>query len=278
MTNQTTTDPKSSAGAWGIVALGFMTLALAFTVRGSLSLAMPVWQSEFCWSRGFISGIAAVALLVMAVVAPFAGGLVDRRGSRPLLIFGLAAIGLGVVLVAAARPGMASWLLPVGFAGIGAIGFGTIAQHVVAAAIAQRVEQNRGLAVGIGTAGSTAGQLLLMPVLAFFMQSGEWRMAFLLLGAACFLLIPVTWRALSSRIPSSTGGDELHGKADGSKGLRSDLGTLLRNPVFHAIFWSYTICGFTTSGVIETHLMPYASLCGFGPVFRAPPPMACSPP
>src|SRR5258708_33179295 len=74
MTNQTTTDPKSSAGAWGIVVLGFMTLALAFTVRGSLSLAMPVWQSEFGWSRGFISGIAAVALLVMAVVAPFAGG------------------------------------------------------------------------------------------------------------------------------------------------------------------------------------------------------------
>src|SRR5258706_15871809 len=101
MTNQTTTDPKSSAGAWGIVALGFMTLALAFTVRGSLSLAMPVWQSEFCWSRGFISGIAAVALLVMAVVPPFARGVVDRRGSRPPPFFWLAALRLGGVLVAA---------------------------------------------------------------------------------------------------------------------------------------------------------------------------------
>ncbi|MBI1285588.1 MAG: MFS transporter [Thiobacillus sp.] len=266
MSKHAAINPKNGAGAWGVVALGFMTLALAFTVRGSLSLAMPVWQSEFGWSRGFISGIAAVALLVMAVVAPFAGGLVDRRGSRPLLIFGLAAIGLGVALVAIAQPGVTAWLLPIGFAGIGAIGFGTIAQHVVAAAIAQRVEQNRGLAVGIGTAGSTAGQLLLMPVLAFFMQSGEWRTPFLLLALACFLLIPVTWRALSSRGPTSTAGDQLHGEADGRKGLRSDLGTLLRSPVFHAIFWSYTICGFTTSGVIETHLMPYASLCGFGPV------------
>src|SRR5258708_31390681 len=84
MTNQTTTDPKSSAGAWGIVVLGFMTLALAFTVRGSLSLAMPVWQSEFGWSRGFISGIAAVALLVMAVVAPLARGVCRAAaGVRP---------------------------------------------------------------------------------------------------------------------------------------------------------------------------------------------------
>src|SRR3546814_9219947 len=41
---------------------------------------------------------------------------------------------------------------------------------------------------------------------------------------------------------------------------------LVISPSFHSIFWSYTICGFTTSGVIETHLMPYAALCGFPPV------------
>ena len=29
------------------------------------------------------------------------------------------------------------------------------------------------------------------------------------------------------------------------------------------LFWSYLICGYTTSGVIETHLLPYASFCGF---------------
>jgi hypothetical protein len=32
------------------------------------------------------------------------------------------------------------------------------------------------------------------------------------------------------------------------------------------MFGSYAICGFTTSSVIETHLMPYAAICGFGPV------------
>ena len=266
MTNRIATRAKIGAGTWGVVALGFMTLALAFTVRSSLSLAMPVWQSEFGWTRGFISGIAAVVLLVMAVVAPFAGGLVDRRGSRPLLLFGLAAIGIGVGLVALARPETTSWLLPIGFAGVGAIGFGTIAQHVVAAAIAQRIEQNRGLAVGIGTAGSTAGQLLLMPVLAFFIQGGDWRLAFGLLAAACFLLVPVTWRALGRADRYRRRANASDGEADGRRSLRDDLAALLRSPVFHAVFWSYAICGFTTSGVIETHLMPYASLCGFGPV------------
>ncbi|TCQ99050.1 MFS transporter [Neorhizobium sp. JUb45] len=195
---------KSKVGAWGGVVLGFLTLALAFTVRGSLSLAMPAWQTEFGWSRSFISGIAAAALLVIAVVAPFAGSFVDRRGSRPLLVFGLAAIGSGVVLGASAQAGSTSWLLPIGFAAIGALGFGTIAQHVVAAAITQRIEHNRGLAVGIGTAGSTAGQLLLMPALAFLMQRGEWRLAFLLLAASCFILIPVAWRVLAADGKTST--------------------------------------------------------------------------
>jgi MFS family permease len=41
---------------------------------------------------------------------------------------------------------------------------------------------------------------------------------------------------------------------------------LLRNPVFHVLFWSFLLCGFTTSGVIETHFLPYAVACGFPPL------------
>ncbi|WP_159914674.1 MFS transporter [Pantoea sp. 18069] len=258
----------ADASRWMVVLLGFLTLAFAFTVRGSLSLAMPAWQAEFGWSRSAISGIAAVALLVMATVAPFAGHLVDRHGSRLLLVAGLGAIGIGVGMVILARPGASAWLLPVGFAAVAAIGFGTIAQHVIAAAIAQRFDRHRGLATGIGTAGSTAGQLLLMPVLAWLMQAGQWRSAFWLLAAGCFALIPFAWFMLREAGPqAATNVRSTASHADArATSLGGNLGLILRSPVFHAIFWSYAICGFTTSGVIETHLMPYAAICGFGPV------------
>ena len=37
-------------------------------------------------------------------------------------------------------------------------------------------------------------------------------------------------------------------------------------PAFQILFWSYFICGYTTSGVIETHFLPYASFRGFAPI------------
>ncbi|MBP1881874.1 MFS transporter [Sinorhizobium mexicanum] len=257
---------KGGAARWMIVGLGFATLAFAFTVRGSLSLAMPFWQAEFGWSRGAISSIAACAMIVMALVAPFAGGVADRQGPRMLLAGGLLAIAIGLELVMAASPGASGWLLPLGFAGVAAVGFGAIAQHVVAAAIAQRFDRNRGLATGIGTAGSTGGQLLMMPLIAAMMQGGDWRSAFLVLTVGCILLIPVSLLLLGGSPAESN--SKQYDVAEGahSDTLAANLKTLLRSPVFHAVFWSYTICGFTTSGVIETHLMPYAAYCGFGPL------------
>ena len=41
---------------------------------------------------------------------------------------------------------------------------------------------------------------------------------------------------------------------------------IVRLPAFQILFWSYFICGYTTTGVIETHFLPYAAFCGFPPL------------
>ena len=55
-------------------------------------------------------------------------------------------------------------------------------------------------------------------------------------------------------------------KAKTDTSLRQDLVRILKLPAFQILFWSYFICGYTTTGVIETHFLPYASFCGFGPL------------
>jgi len=80
-----------------VVALGFLALALTYSARAVLGLAMPLWETEPGWSRSYVSNVVARALLVMALVAPVAGYMLDRKGLRLTLLFGLFAVIFGAV-------------------------------------------------------------------------------------------------------------------------------------------------------------------------------------
>jgi MFS family permease len=247
-------------GPWFLVAVGFAALAVSFSVRAVLGLAMPAIGLQLGWSRSFLSGVGALALVVMALAAPFAGRAIDTRGARLLLAGGLVLIAIGSTVVALASTSLA---FTIGFGIISAIGFAGVGTNVLAAAIAQRFQTRRGLATGIGTAGATAGQLLVVPIVALLMQKMSWRYSFLalaliglLLAVLAFALLPSGARLQSSSVQ----------QAPQDQSLRANVGALLRSRAFHILFWSFLICGLTTTGVIETHLLPYASFCGFPPL------------
>lgn len=252
------TSVRENLSGWAVVGLGFLTLALAFSSRQILGLAMPVWEIDPGWSRAFVSTGGALALVTMAAVAPFAGNLVDRHGPRMLLSGGSFLIFAGLTIVAVAD---SRWVFLAGFAGVAAIGFGSVATHVVATAIALRFrEGRRGLATGIGTAGATAGQFVIVPLAAILLQAADWRLAVAALGLACAVVGALAFVGLGG----GKGPDRVAAAA--AEPLRDRLVFLARSPVFHALFWSFLLCGFTTSGVIETHFLPYAVACGFPPL------------
>ena len=151
-----------------------------------------------------MSNVSAIALLIMALIAPLSGFILDRKGLRLTLLLGLVTVFAACMVISVAE---SAWVLLVGFGLIGGVGFGIVATHVVASAVAHVYPQNVGFASGIATSGSTAGQFLIVPLIALLFASFSWRWGFvgLAIGTAC--LIPL-------------------------------------------------VCGYTTSGVIETHLMP----------------------
>lgn len=248
-------DDEPALNAWLLVMVGFAALAVSFSVRALLGLAMPVMEGELGWSRSFLSGVGALALVLMAFAAPFAGRVIDVSGPRLLLGVGMIAVALGSGVVA--LTGSAT-VFAIGFGIVAAIGFTAVGTNVVAAAIARSFETRRGLATGIGTSGATAGQLLVVPLVAVLMQTMSWRYGFAalsvaatVLAVAAFLLLPRPERSAQTARRES---------------LATGIGALIRVPAFHILFWSFLICGFTTAGVIETHLLPYASFCGFPPL------------
>lgn len=243
-----------------IIGLSFVALALTFSARAALGLVMPLLEQEMGWSRSFTSSAAALALLVMACIAPFGGRLVDKQGARAIVLIGLSALAVGCFLVAVTTSPIAFFLA---FSGIAAVGFGLVATHVVSTAVEQEVTQNKGLATGIATSGSTGGQFLFVPLLALLISFYDWRMAFVALGVGTLVIMCCVYRWFPKHTKPNTDGSAAQ---DLKNSLWQDLGRIVKLPAFQILFWSYLICGYTTSGLIETHFLPYAAFCGFGPV------------
>jgi MFS family permease len=196
----------------------------------------------------------------MAAIAPVAGGLINRLGPRLLLCIGLGLIALGMVLAAAMA---ARWQYLLAFGLLGGLGFGMAATHAVSTIVSLRFEAHRGLAVGTATAGSTAGQLLVVPLLAVLLAQSSWRWSFLAVAVAALLMVAIV---LTTVPPAPRRGER---RRHDELPLIAQALRLFRQPVFHLLLWSYAICGFTTSGIIEIHMLPYAAACGFPPVESA---------
>lgn len=242
---------------WFVVWLGFIGLAFAYSIRALLGLAMPVWDQAGLWSQGWSSAAGSVALLGMGISAPILGVLLGRFGLRVICLTGLLLLSVTCLLIAFNDN---PWIFMIAFGLAGGIGFGILSTNVFATAVAWLFEERRGLATGISTAGATAGQFLVVPLAAAILAHFDWRWSFVALGIGCAMLAPFAWR-LPGQAIQPTGASLLEKPT-----LGADLLFLGRNRSFHLLFWSFTICGYTTSGVIETHLLPYASYCGIPPV------------
>jgi MFS family permease len=254
---------ESAYRAWLFVVIAFVALSIAFSARSSLGLLIPVFGGELGWPRESVSAVGALALLVMAAVAPLVGSVADRRGAGIVLMVGLACVGIGLLWMARTE---ALWELVVNFGMVGGVGFGIVATHVVATAVAPLFTTHRGLATGIATAGASAGQLLVVPALAVLMTQWGWRPGVNAIAVAALVLAPLVGMLAGKARQSGT---QLEGHGMPTPGTRTALRAILPSRSFQLLFWSFAICGFSTAGVIETHLLPYAAACGFLPVLSA---------
>jgi MFS family permease len=244
---------------WAIVAVGFVALSLAFSGRSMLSLAMDEWTREFGWTKAAISSVMTVTLVAMAGLAPLVGYAIDRSGPRVILTGGLIMVGASSAVLA----GMDSMLaFIIGFAVLGALGFGLVATHAVSSAVARSFDVGQGRAVGIATSGSTAGQFVFMPILGLVLAGGGWRLGYEALAGACLAVATVAWWLLRNAATATAA----RGPAEGThESFVTRVGYLMRQPTFHGLFWSFLLCGYTSTGVVETHLIPFAQFCGIPP-------------
>ncbi|CAN5200136.1 MFS transporter [soil metagenome] len=257
--------------AWVVVTVTFLALLAAQAVRTAPGVIIKPLEAEFGWDRAAISLAVAVSLIAFGLGGPLGGTLVERLGPRRVLVGGGALVGGGLALLLAIRE---LWQLFLVWGIVLGIGTGAVS-HVTSAAIAHRwFRTHRGLIVGLFGGASSAGQLVFIPLMAALTVSDGWRAAIaLLLAAMLVVLVPVAlfMRDRPADVGARPFGEGLAVSAAerAADARRPPLAKAVRRRDFWLLTSSFFICGYTSNGLIGTHLIPRAVEHGFTEVAAA---------
>ena len=183
---QTATAGEFALG-WRIVLLGVagvLTSMSSALLYGFGTLVIPL-QDAFGWSRGELQTSITFLFAGVAIGSQLLGGLYARFGLRRVALFSLVAQVIGYGLLTTLS-GSIYWLY-LAFFVMPLLAVGTIA-ITWTQLISLWFERNRGVALAIILSGSGLAAMLMPPLLAWAVQTGGWRAAFMLLAAMPLLL------------------------------------------------------------------------------------------
>lgn len=169
----------SSRIRWGIAALLFAATLLNYLDREVLSIISPVLREQFSLSATAYSHLLTAFLFGYTLLQPFAGGFVDRVGSRRGLTTAMLWWSTAAILAAFVH---SSWQLGLVLFLLGA---GESANWPASVKTIQEwfIPQERGLAIGIFNCGSSTGAVVAPIVITALTLRFSWRISFLVSGA-----------------------------------------------------------------------------------------------
>ena len=248
---------------WIMVAVTFLTALISSASVGAPGVFILPLEKEFGWSTTQISSALSIRLLLFGLMAPFAAALMVRFGLRNVVMSALTIIAIGLLASLAMTQAwhlIALW----GFV----VGFGTgMTAMVLGATVATRwFVAHRGLVVGILAASVATGQLIFLPIMAYLTEAYGWRVA---LGTMCVMLAlaAINVMLFMADRPSDLGlrpvGDESTATAAPAPAANSIVAAAFsalrdasKTRVFWILFGTFFICGASTNGLVQTHLIP----------------------
>lgn len=249
--------------AWVVLGVTFLCLFFAAAVRSVPGIILLSLEHEFNWSRETITGAVSINLLLFGLAGPFLGRLMDLYGAKTITILTVSLIVLGAGGSLFMQEPWQLYLLWGLIVGAGSGG----TSIVMGSAIVNRwFKKRRGLALGVLGAAFSSGQLIFTPVLMNLNIHQGWRAAtlfiVLLLG---LIILPLVIRfmvadpGLKGMRPYGANGSD----APPAQPDPNPMRLAMANPQFWLLAFSFGICGFTTSGLFQTHLIPHGIEHGF---------------
>jgi predicted MFS family arabinose efflux permease len=158
----------------------------------------------------------------------------------------------------------APWQLVLTWGVVSGIGSGCIANVLSATIVNRWFVTNRGLVMGLFAASTSTGTLVFIPALSAIAEGHGWQPVVFSVAIAMAVLIPLVWRLLPET-PAEIGltpfgADKNHPVEirERANPLKTAFGALAegaRNRDFWLLSATFFVCGFTTNGLVGTHMI-----------------------
>jgi MFS family permease len=208
--------------AWAVCIAVSVSVGLGFGIAYSFGTFFKEMADEFDASRGTTALAFGFTILLFFGLGIVTGPLSDRYGIHRLLLAAAVVMSLGLFLTSRVDQ---LWL---GFLTYG-IGVGVGAGLYVTpgfAVVAGWFEQSRAVALGVASAGSGLGTLVIVPLANRLIEAYGWRTAYLVLAVAALVVL-----LLASTIIDSP-------PVPPAPPARDRMGAVARTPSFKLLFAS----------------------------------------
>lgn len=250
--------------AWVIVAVTFVTLLFAAGVRTVPSVILKPLELDLGWDAASTSFAVAVSLIAFGFGAPVSGSLIDRFGPKRVMLaaMGLTAFGLALMTTMSSL-----WQLHLLWGLVVGVGTGCVAGVLGATVTHRWFSHRQGIVLGMLSAAAAAGQLLFLPTLVTLTSNQGWRTMLGIVAAAVgSMVIPIL--LLMRNRPKDVDLEPVGGALDAAAQTSQDMQkTTIREAIRTKDFWllagSFFVCGYTTNGLIGTHLLAHTVDHGF---------------
>jgi len=229
-----------------VLTVGCLIAMVGFGVRSVLGLFLEPMTTANGWSRETFGLAMAIQNLLWGIGLPFAGAIADRTGPVRVIIGGALIYAIGIWGMAQANGALALYF----FGGIlTGVGVAFTAFSLVLAAMARVVTpEKRSLALGVGTAAGSVGQIVFSPLSQGFITAFGWNTALILLAASTLVLVPLAMALPNARSTKA----EAHFDQSISEAIREAAG----HRGYALLTSGFFVCGFHVA-FITVHLPAY---------------------
>jgi predicted MFS family arabinose efflux permease len=234
-----------------LIGSAVLCAALAMGLRQSMGLFLAPMTAAHAWTASGFAFAIALQVLLNGVSQPILGQVADRIGGRRVVIGGALLQALAVLGMALSE-GLPLFTF---FAGLlMGIAVSAAGMPIIIASLTRLLpEERRGRATGLGTAGSSFGQFLVVPLVQLGISGFGWQTALLLVAAASLLMIPLALPLNDRPAPPAAG-------APREQTAREALSLTFRDPTFWCLFSGFFVCGLHVS-FLTVHLPGFVASC-----------------